>query len=55
MGATCTGTKQTKCLMKDTNVTRHRASENRCILYPPERKLANQPSHNLEGVAQGKI
>ena len=43
--------------MKDTNVTRRSASENRCKLYPPERKLtkANQPSLNLEGGAQGKI
>ena len=43
--------------MKDTNVTRRSALENRCKLYPPERKLtkANQPSLNLEGGAQGKI
>ena len=47
--------KQNVCLMKDTNVTRHSGSENRCKLYPPERKLANQPSLNLEGGAQRKI
>ena len=49
--------KQNVCLMKDTNVTRRSTSENRCKLYPPERKLtkANQPSLNLEGGAQGKI
>ena len=49
--------KQNVCSMKDTNVTRCSASENRCKLYPPERKLtkANQPSLNLEGGAQGKI
>ena len=41
--------------MKDTNVARRSASENRWKLYPPERKLANQPSLNLEGGAQGKI
>ena len=29
--------------------------QNRCKLYPPERNLANQPSLNLEGGAQGKI
>ena len=47
--------KQNVCLMKDTNVTRRSASENQCKLYPPERKLTNQPSLNLEGGAQGKI
>ena len=47
--------KQNVCLMKDTNVTRHSTSETWCKLYPPERKLANQPSLNLEGGAQGKI
>ena len=47
--------KQNVCLMKDTNVTRRSASKNRCKLYPPERKLANQPSLNLEGGAQGQI
>ena len=43
--------------MKDTNVTRQNASENRCKLYPPERKLtkANQASLNLEREAQGEI
>ena len=46
--------KQNVCLMEDTNVTRPSASENRCKLCPPERKLTNQPSLNLEG-AQGKI
>ena len=50
-----TVSKQNVCLMKDTNVIRPSASENRCKLYPPERKLANQPSLNLEGGAQGKI
>ena len=46
--------KQNVCLMKDTNVTRRSALENRRKLYPPERKLtkANQPSLNLGG-AQG--
>ena len=49
--------KENICLMKDTNVTRPSASENRCKLYPPERKLtkANQASLNLEGGAQGEI
>ena len=47
--------KQNVCLMKDTNVTRCSGSENRCNLYPPERKLANQPSLNLERGAQDKI
>ena len=28
--------KQNLCLMKDTNVTRRSASENRCKLYPPK-------------------
>ena len=48
---------QNVCLMKDTTVTSHSASENLCKLYPPERKLtkANQPSLNLEGGAQGEI
>ena len=58
MGATCTDTnKQNVCLMKDTNVTRCSALENRYKVYPPERKLtkANQPSLKLEGGAQGKI
>ena len=33
------------------------ASENRCLLYPPERKLtkASQPLLNLKGGAQGEI
>ena len=48
---------QNVCLMKDKNVSRHSASENRCKMYPPERKLtkANQASLNLEGGAQGEI
>ena len=49
--------KENVCLMKDTNVTRPSASENRRKLYPPERKLtkANQTSLNPEGGAQGEI
>ena len=52
-----TQSKQNVCLMKDTNVARCSASENRCKLYPPKRKLtkANQPSLNLEGGEQNKI
>ena len=44
-------------LMKGTNVTRPSALENRCKLYPPERKFtkANQASLNLEGGHQGEI
>ena len=43
--------------MKDKNVTRRSASENRCKLYLSERKLteANQLSLHLEGGAQDKI
>ena len=39
------------------NTTRPIASENRCKLYPPERKLtkAIQTSLNLEGEDQGEI
>ena len=45
-----------KIILKIHKKTRPSASENRCKLYPPERKLtkANQPSLNLEGGAQGQ-
>ena len=43
--------------MNGKSKTRPSASENRCKLYPPERKLtkADQPSLNLEGGPQGEI
>ena len=41
----------------NTYLTRPMASENRCKLYSPERKLtkALQTSLNLDGEAQGEI
>ena len=47
--------KKNVCLMKDTNLTRRSALENQCKLYPPERKLANQPSINLDEESKVKF
>ena len=46
-----------KADIQATDKTRPTASENRCKLYPPERKLtkAIQTSLNLEGEAQSEI
>ena len=46
-----------KSCIDDMKITRPIASENRCKLYQPERKLTKpiQTSLNLEGEAQGEI
>ena len=47
--------KQSVCLMKDTNVTRCSASENLCKFYPPERNSPKPTNHHLTLKEEPKV